>query len=428
MSLTILILFFSLLFFIFVGIPLAFSLGLSTLVTILYTGLDPIIIVQRMFSTFEIFPFLAIFLFSLMGIILAKTGITVVIINFVESLVGNIYGGLGIATIWSSACFGALTGSSPGTVSAIGTVMIPEMERRGYPSAFSSALVAASGILGQMIPPSIAAITYGIVMNVSIGKLFMSLVIPGLMIAVMLSIQCYISSKKNGYRGVTKNYSKGEKISLFLKAAPGLSLPIIIIIGIYGGIFTPTEAGAVGAVVAIILGSTIYKKKEQDLVLSLKDSFIQASITTSTILIIIAASGAFSYFFSIEQIPQRIAAGLLGLTKNPIILLVLFNFLLLFLGMFLEGNAIIIMMGPLVTSLFVPLNINLIFLGCLMVFNSLIGCLTPPLGVNLYVACGIGKIEFEEISREIIPFILTLFALLLTITILLFAFPGLVMN
>jgi len=428
MSLGILILFFSLFFFILIGIPLFFSLGLSTLVTILYTGGNTIIIIQRMFATFETFPFLAIFLFSLMGIILAKTGVTTFIVNFVESIVGDIYGGLGIVTVWSSAFFGALTGSSPGTVSAIGSVMIPEMKQRGYPLAFASALVAASGILGQMIPPSIAAITYGVVMNVSIGKLFMALIIPGLTIAVTLSILCYIISKKNGYKGVVKNYSKGEKINLFLKAAPGLILPISVIGGIYGGVFTPTEAGAVGSVVAIILGSTIYKSKKQNLVLSLKDSFIEASITCSTILLIIASSSAFSYFFSIKQIPQMIASSLLRVTENPIILLVLFNVLLIFLGMFLEGNAIIIMMGPLMMSLFVPLNINLIYLGCLIIFNTLIGCITPPLGVNLYVACGVGKIEFEKLSREIIPFILTLFVLLLILTILSSIFPGIMLN
>jgi len=418
MSLVISILFISLFFFILMGIPLAFSIGLSTLLTTLCVGKEPLIIIQRMFSTFETFPLLAIFLFTLMGGILAKTGVTGIIIDFIESIVGNIYGGLAIATVWSSAIFGALTGSSPGTVSAIGSIMIPEMKRRGYSPAFASALTAASGVLGQMIPPSISAITYGIVMNVSIGKLFMALIIPGLIIAVALSILCYIISKKRGYRGNVKNYSKGEKINLFLKAAPGLILPISIIIGIYGGVFTPTEAGAIGSVIAIILGSTIYKKKKQSTLIFLKDSFMEASITSSVILLIIAASKAFSYFFSIEQIPQAMASSLLRVTENPIILLMLFNLLLIFLGMFLDGNAIIIMIAPLIANLFVPLNIDLIYLGCLVVFNSVIGCLTPPLGVNLYVACGVGKVEFGELSREIIPFILICVVLLIIFIIL----------
>jgi len=420
--LTILLLFISLFLFILLQVPLVFSIGLSALLATLYAGMDPIVIVQKMFSVFESFPFLAIFLFTLMGTVLSKTGVTNIIIDFVESIVGRMHGSLGIVTVWSSAFFGALTGSSPGTVSAIGSVMIPEMKQRGYPPAFATTLVAASGILGQMIPPSICAITYGIVMNVSIGKLFLSLIIPGLIVAVAFSLVCYFVSKKNGYGGIERNFSQREKFNLFLKAAPGLVLPLTIIVGIYGGIFTPTEAGAVGSVVAIILGSTMYKKKRQKFFLLLKESFIESSLTSSTILLIIAASKAFSYFFSVKQIPQMMATGLMGLSENPIIILIIFNFLLIFLGMFLEGNAIVIMIGPLITSLFVPLNINLIYVGVLVVFNAMVGCITPPLGVNLYVACGVGKVKFEKVAREIIPYILICILLLIVFIV----FPKLI--
>jgi len=420
--LTILLLFISLFLFVLLQVPLVFSIGLSALLGTLYAGMNPIVIVQKMFSVFECFPFLAIFLFTLMGTVLSKTGVTSIIIDFIESIVGRMYGGIGIVTVWSSAFFGALTGSSPGTVSAIGSVMIPEMKQRGYPPAFATTLVAASGILGQMIPPSICAITYGIVMNVSIGKLFLSLIIPGLIVAVAFSLVCYFLSKKNGYRGIGRNFSQREKFNLFLKCAPGLILPLTIIVGIYGGIFTPTEAGAVGSVVAIILASTVYKKKEQKLFLLLKEAFIESSMTSSIILFIIATSKAFSYFFSFKQIPQMMAASLMGMSENPIIILITFNFLLIFLGMFLEGNAIVIMIGPLITSLFVPLNINLIYVGVLVVFNAMVGCITPPLGVNLYVACGVGKVKFEKLAIEIIPYILICILLL----IIFIVFPKLI--
>lgn len=407
-----------LIFFILLGIPIAFSLGLSSLIASLVTAASPVLLVQRVFATFETFPFQAIFLFTLMGSILARTGVAEIIINFVESLIGHIHGGLGIITVWSSAFFGALTGSSPGTVAAIGAVMIPQMTKRGYPLAFASALTAVSGVLGQLIPPSICAITFGIVLNVSIGKLFIAMIGPGLSLAFVLSVTCYFISKKNGYKGHGREYAVSEKRRLFLKAAPGALLPIFVIGGIYGGVVTPTEGGALGAVVAIILAATVYRK-ESSVLKEIRTSFIEASITSATILMIISFSSAFTYFFSIGQIPAKIANTLLHSFQNPVLILISFNLLLLFLGMFLEANAIIIMLGPLISSLFIPLGVDLIFVGVMVVFNMMIGCVTPPLGVNLYVASGVGKIEFERLSVAVLPFIVVCVAVLLVLFVVL---------
>ena len=404
--------------FIFLGIPIAFSLGLSSLIASLLTSASPVLVVQRVFATFETFPFQAIFLFTLMGSVLARTGVAEIIINYVESLIGHIHGGLGIITVWSSAFFGALTGSSPGTVAAIGSVMIPQMTKRGYPLAFASALTAVSGVLGQLIPPSICAITYGIVLNVSIGKLFIAMIGPGLALTFVLSLTCYYISRKNGYKGHGREYTAVEKRSLLLKAAPGALLPIFVIGGIYGGVVTPTEGGALGAVVAIILASTVYRK-ESFVFKEIRTSFIEASITSATILMIISFSSAFTYFFSINQIPTKISQIILHSFQSPILILIVFNLLLLFLGMFLESNAIIIMLGPLISSLFVPLGMDLIFVGVMVVFNMMIGCVTPPLGVNLYVASGVVKISFERLSVAVWPFIVVCICVLLLLFVLL---------
>lgn len=415
-------LFFVLILFILLGIPIAFSLGLSALCACVISSANPLLIIQRVFATFETFPFQAIFLFTLMGSVLARTGVAEIIINFVESLIGHVYGGLGIITILSSACFGALTGSSPGTVAAIGSIMIPQMTKRGYPLDFATALVATSGILGQLIPPSICAITYGVAMNVSIGNLFVGLIGPGLATTLVFSIVCYFISKKNGYKGILTQYSISQKMDLFLRAAPGILLPICVIGGIYGGVVTPTEAGAIGAVVAIVLATTIYRK-ESNVYTQIRASFIDASITSSMILMIISFSQAFTYFFSISQIPVKIAQIILSCSYNPAIVLIVFNVLLVFLGMFLEGNAIIIMLAPLMSSLFVPLGVDLIFLGVMVVFNMMMGTLTPPVGVNLFVASGIGKIEFEKLARANMPFLLISIVILFVLFVVLpFAF------
>jgi len=407
-------LFLMLITFIILGIPIAFSLGLSSLLASLMADVSPLLIIQRVFATFETFPFQAIFLFTLMGSVLARTGIAEIIINFIESLMGHIHGGLGIITIWSSACFGALTGSSPGTVAAIGSIMIPQMTKRGYPLAFAAALAAVSGMLGQLIPPSICAITFGIVMNVSIGKLFIAMIGPGLALAFVLSVTCYVISKKHGYKGHAQKYSGLEKWNLLLKSSPGVILPIAVIGGIYGGIVTPTEGGALGAVVAITLATTVYRK-ESSVLKEIRTSFIEASITSATILMIISFSSAFTYFFSIGQIPDRIAQTILQSFHNPVLILIVFNLLLLFLGMFLEANAIIIMLGPLISSLFIPLGVDMIFIGVMVVFNMMIGCVTPPLGVNLYVASGVGKIKFEKLSIAVLPFVFVCIGVLIVL-------------
>lgn len=412
---TVTLLFLTLFILILLGMPIVFSIGISTVVAALYTGLDLIVLVQRMFAIFETFPLLAIFLFVLMGMVLANTGVTTVLVDFVESLLGRMPGGLGLVMVWSSTAFGALTGSAAGTVAAIGGIMIPEMKARGYSGRFACALSGSTGMLGQMIPPSITAIIYGVVMNVSIGDVFVALIIPGLILASAYSLVCLFISRRRGYRGIDKRYSHKDRFRLFLKAAPGLSIPIAVVGSIYGGIATPTEAGAVGAMAAIVLSGTIYRRKEQPLLSNYKNAFIQASITSSIVLLIIAASNAFSYFFSIEQIPQKMASGLMSISENPIILLILFNVLIIFLGMFLEGNAILIMLAPLMTALFVPLDIDLTMLGVLMVLNLQLGAITPPLGLNLYIACGVGKTPFEEVIGEILPFILAALAVLLII-------------
>ena len=424
MDLTILVLFVTLFGFIALGLPIAFAILLSALSTALYVGLTPIFIIQRLFALFEIFPLYAILLFILMGTVLSKGGATRIIVDFVECVVGRIAGGIGVVAVWSSAGFGALTGSALGTIAAIGSVMVPEMSDRGYNRPFAAALIAAAGALGQMIPPSILAIVYAVVCDVSIGKLFAALIVPGLFLTCALSAMVHLIGRKKALAGITQEYSMRQRFHLMLKAAPAGVLPLSIVGGLYGGIFTATEAGAIGVVVAIILSVTIYRNKARPFLVILKESIVEASVTTSVVLLIAGASVAWSYFLSLEEIPKIIATKLVELTSNPTLIVLLFIVLILILGTFMDGTAIVIILGSIWVSVLGPYNVDMIYFGVLVVLAALIGGITPPVAMALYVACGIGKVEFGEICREIVPFILVEVAVLIVVLF----FPQLVVH
>jgi len=422
MDLTIPILFISLFVFLILGVPVAFSIMMSVIAAAAYAHLDLVMVAERMFATFEKFSLTAIVLFMLMGIILSKTGATKKLVDFIESVVGGITGGLSITLVWSCAGFGTLTGSTTGTVAAIGTVMIPEMEERGYDRPFSAALTASAGTLGHLIPPSIAAIVYGVALDVSIGRLFIALIIPAIILGIAFSLTCYFVSRRRGLGRRGQKYAPGERLHLLLGAAPALVIPLAVIGGIYGGIVTPTEAGAVGVVAAAALGGTVYRSKEKSFLVAIKESLLEASILAAIIMLIISVCSAFAYLFSAKQMPQAIASALFGISENPIVILLLFNLIMIILGMFLDTLGLIIMMAPVIKALFIPLDINLLYVGVLMVMNASVGQISPPVGGNLYVACGVAGVSLEKISKQVIPFILVIMAVL----VLLIVFPQIV--
>lgn len=421
-----LILFITLFTFIALGLPIVFSIGISVMIVSVYIGFDPTFIVQKMSAIFAHFSLNAILLFVLMGTILSQGGATRVIVDAIESLVGNIRGGLGIVTVWACAAFGTVTGSAIATAAAIGSVMLPEMRRRGYEPSFAAAIVAAGSPLGQMIPPSITAIIYGVIVHVSIGKLFLALVVPGIFLAIILSIGIYIMARRKGLSGAARKFTGKEKLRLCLRASPGLSIPVVVVYGIYGGVFTPTEAGAVCVVIAVLLIGTVYRDREKPFFTCLKEGLYQGAMITSVVMVIIAVSTAWAYFLSVQQIPRTVAFALVSFSRNPIVILLLLNLLMIILGTFMEGGAITIMIAPVLVLVLPELGISFVHFGVLLVLNLMIGNLTPPVGVVLYVTAGLAKdLKFGAICKALIPFILIEIGVLLVITLFPQMIPGL---
>ena len=398
---------------IFINVPIAISIGLGTMVAIAFQGKIPMFIVaQRMFTGMDSFPLLAIPLFMIAGTLMERGGISRRLIAFASSLVGNVWGGLGIISILACMFFAAISGSAPATVVAIGSIMIPAMIREGYDKAFAVALMAAGGTIGVIIPPSIPFVTYGITMNVSIGKLFAAGIGPGLMMGGALIIVCYFYSKKRGYR--SSNTEQRHPLKAFLDAILGLMMPIIILGGIYGGVFTPTEAAAVACVYSLIVGAAIYKE------LNLKQIYVcmySAAVPAAMVMLIIGCAQSMGWMLTTEQVPVKIAQFVADFTSSQFMLLMMINGVLLLVGCLMELNASIIILGPIFMPLIMKFGVDPVHFGVIMVVNMTIGLLTPPLGVNLFVANGLRKdVSFKEIVQKVIPMLLALIIVLLILT------------
>jgi C4-dicarboxylate transporter DctM subunit len=386
------------------NIPIAISLGMASIVALNLGEMPtpPLVVAQRMFTALDSFPFMAIPFFMLAGGLMESGGISRRLINFTRTLVGGVPGGLGVITIVASAFFGAISGSNPATVAAIGGIMIPSMIRAGYPKDFAAAIAAAGGTLGVIIPPSIPMITYGVVAGVSIGALFMAGFIPGIMLALGLTLVVVFYARKLGLKGEQRATFK-EFLVAAKDAVLALIMPLIILGGIYGGVFTPTEAASVAVVYAFIVSVFIYREikfKELGPVL------VKAGMNTSVVLLIIATSASFAWLITSARIPAIITQAMLSISENPIVLILLINILLLILGTFLETVSIILLIAPILLPLALQLGIDPILLGIIMVVNTSIGMITPPLAVNLFVACGISNLGIEQISRRIVPFLI----------------------
>ncbi|MBZ4688582.1 MAG: C4-dicarboxylate transporter, DctM subunit [Clostridia bacterium] len=381
---------------IILNVPVAVSLGLATLAAIAATKTVPLMVVaQKMFTATDSFPLMAIPFFMIAGSLMEKGGISRRLIRFANSLIGSLHGGLALVTVMASMFFAAISGSSPATVAAIGSIMIPAMVRQGYSHDFATATQASSGYIGVIIPPSIPMVTYGVVTGASIGTLFMAGFIPGLVIGAALMLVAYLISRKRGYVG-EKRASFKEVLIAFKDAALALLMPVIILGGIYGGIFTPTEAANVAVVYGFIVGFFIYKElKLKDIPEVLRTS----AISTAMVMLIIATATAFGLLLTREMIPTKIANFFISVTESKIMLLVLINLMLLVVGTFLETNAAIIILAPIFYPVITQMGIDPIHFGIVMVINLAIGMITPPLGVNLFVACGITKLSIERVIK-----------------------------
>lgn len=405
------ILFISFLVMIFLGVPIAFSLGLSSLIYLLTSDISLSVIPQKMFGGINSFTLLCIPGFILAGNLMNAAGITKRIIDFTNNVVGHIRGGLGLANVGASMGFAGISGTALADTASLGSVLIPSMKKEGYSGPFSVAVTSSSSTIGPIIPPSLPMIILGTLATISIGDLFIAGVIPGILLGAGLMIVTYIISVKRQYpRGERKSF--GVIFKSFWGAIWALVMIVVILYGILGGLFTPTEASIVAVVYAMFVGLFIYKDlKVGQIPKVILDSVIEAS----HIMILVGFANLFAWILISEQIPQLIADLILSISENPIIVILLINLLLLFVGMFLETIAAIVILFPVLLPVGMEIGMDPIHFGVMMVLNLMIGLSTPPLGVCLFVASSIGKVPIGRASVALLPFIGVMLVVLLLV-------------
>jgi len=405
---------FGLFFFLLViGSPIAIALGASTFASlVLFTDINPIEVSAMMFEKVEHYSLMAIPMFILAGQLLSKGSSAKRIIEFAKSIVGHMPGGLPMAAIFASIIFAAVSGSSPATVVAIGSIMFGAIQEAGYPKKYAIGTISTAGSLGILIPPSIVMIVYGVTAEVSIGKLFMAGVIPGIMIGTMMMIVTYMGAKRLGFER-TQPESFKVRVKKMGEASWALMTIIIVIGGIYGGIFTPTEAAAVAATWAFFVSMFIYRDIKWS---NLFNIFLESAKTSAMIMFIIANAMIFAHFLTLENVPQMITNTLLQWDVNAIMFLILVNILLFFAGDFMEPSAIIMIMVPLLLPVAVALGIDPIHFGIIIVVNMELGMITPPVGLNLFVTSGITGTSLKDVVVYSLPWSMTILVGLLLVT------------
>ena len=395
------------------GAPIAICLGAATFVTLmLFTSISPVEISSMMFVKIEHYSLMAIPMFIFAGNLLSKGSAAQRIIEFAKSCVGHLPGGLPISAIFASIIFAAVSGSSPATVVAIGSIMFGAIMQAGYPKRYAVGTIATAGSLGILIPPSIVLIVYGVTAEVSIGKLFMAGVIPGLMLGAMLMFVTYIGARRLGFEKTEPQPIK-VRLKKMKDASWGLFTIVLVIGGIYGGIFTPTEAAAVACVWAFIVSVFIYK----DIKLSkIYITALESAKTTAMIMFIIANAMLFAHFLTIENIPQMIADSLVAADVNKYMFLLMVNLLLILAGSFMEPSAIIMILVPLLLPVAKALGIDPIHFGILITVNMELGMVSPPVGLNLFVTSGLTGMSIKDVIVAALPWTLTILFGLILIT------------
>ncbi|HEX5640243.1 MAG TPA: TRAP transporter large permease subunit [Burkholderiaceae bacterium] len=395
------------------GMPISISLGLTVL-TFLFTMTDVPLesVALKLFTGIEKFEIMAIPFFILAGTFLTHGGVAKRMIRFATALVGHMHGGLALGGVVACALFAAVSGSSPATVVAIGSIILPAMVKQGYPKKFGTGVIATSGALGILIPPSIVMVIYAVSTNSSIGRLFIAGIVPGILLALVLLFCTWLVAKKNKYPRMPKA-SLAEVWQAFRESVWGLLLIVVVIGGIYSGIFTPTEAAAMSAAYAFFVSVFVYKD------LNLKQvpkALLDSANLSAMILYIITNAVLFSFLLTSEQIPQALAAWINEMGLQPWMFLVVVNILLLIAGNFMEPSSILLITAPILFPVAMKLGIDPIHLGIIMTVNMEIGMITPPVGLNLYVASGISGMGLTETTKAAAPWILVMIAFLLLIT------------
>lgn len=396
------------------GVPIAFViLGAS----VVYFTLNPLmatVVAQRMASSLESFPLLAVPFFIVAGAAMARGGIARRLYHLADGMVGHWWGGLAQVAVMNSLFLGAMSGSSNADAAIDARTIAPIMRERGYSNGFASVVSAASGAIAPIMPPSIGLIVYGLLTDTSIGRLFIGGVIPAALITVALMLTVRFTAKRRGYAPERDHRLPAREIGARAKAAFwALLMPVLLIVGLRGGWFTPTELGAIAALYAFVVGLFLYRGFHWTETYGL---LLESARTTANVLFIIAAASVFSMILALEQVPQKMIGVLLGISDNKYVVLLVINVMLLLLGTLLEGLALMIILVPILLEVSQSLGIDPVHFGIVLVFNTTIGSITPPVGTVLFTVCSITKCSIEEFTRESVPFIGALVGVLLLLT------------
>ncbi|MGD9665949.1 MAG: TRAP transporter large permease [Synergistaceae bacterium] len=395
MLLGLLILFFAM------GTPIYIALSLPSFVNIIASGYDGMVMIQRFFGGIDRFSLMAIPFFILAADVMGRGGMSKRIINLAEVFLGRFYGGTATATVVACLVFGALSGSSPATVCAIGGITYPMLLKNGYPKHFAAGTVCSASSLAIVIPPSITMIVFASTAGCSVGDLFIAGIIPGIIMGLIFIAYCYYFARKHNIRS-EKNYSAKDKVKALTECIWALGVPIIILGGIYGGVFTPTEASTVAAVYAILVSMFIYKE------MSLKELYLtclKSALTTAQVMILVSAASTLSWVLTVNQVQEIFLNFISAFLSYPWIVLLIMNIILVLAGMFMDAVPFVLLLTPLFMPIFLQMGYSPIHLGMLMTVSGALGMYSPPFGLNIFVGMGVFKESFSTIARAVVPFV-----------------------
>ena len=396
------------------GVPIAFSIALATAGLLYFTGLNSLILVaQKMLVGMDSFVCLAVPLFVLTGYLMDSCGLSKRLVDWVNCLCGRFPGSIGLVTIVTCTIFASLVGSGPATIAAVGALMMPALIQSGYKPRTAAGMVAASGALGPIIPPSVGMIVYGSTMNLSIPKMFIAAIVPGLLLALSLAIVNFFISKREKLKASDRIYTVREKILVTWKALPALIMPVIILGGIYGGIFTPTEAAVVSTIYSLILGICLGELRID----TLGKILLRTVETSAMIMLILGVSNLFGWILAVAKIPQVIANAAVPLLRTPMVYLIVLYILMVVVGCLMETLTSIIIIAPIIVPIGIQLGLDPLVVGMVFCINLILGIVTPPFGVNLFTAVSTTGISYNDIVKGATPFIIALMLTALIITL-----------
>lgn len=400
----------------FLNIPIAFALMGSSLFYFIFinTSMPMEMVIQQFVTSIESFPYLAVPFFIMVGSVMNYSGISEALMDFADVLVGHTRGGLAQVNVLLSAFMGGISGSANADAAMQSKILVPEMVKKGFSKPFSAAITAASSAVSPVIPPGTNLILYAIIANVSVGNMFLAAYMPGILMTIALMIAVQIIAVRRKYvPNRDKMASPWDMFKQFLKSIWALFIPLGIIMGMRLGMFTPTEAGGIAVLFSVFVGFFIYKKLKLK---HLPEIFMDTVKGTGAVMIIISSAKVFGYYLTLERIPQMITEALMNMTSSPIVLLMVINLLLLFIGMFIEGGAALVILAPLLVPVVKVFGIDPVHFGMIFIVNIMIGGLTPPFGSMMFTVCSIVGVTIEEFIKEVWPFILALLVVLLIVT------------